>query len=473
MVMLLFGGPSLRGVDLDPGEFTVLPPAAQGHLLAEARRRRPDAVGLLDCEMPYRGLPTWHKEILEVLSLGIPVAGAAAVGAHRAAELAPQGMEGVGSIFRRVASGELERDDEVLGDWEPAPEGYRILSLPLVTLRDALHAAQDRGLLSEGTARALVAGAEGLFWRRRTWETLLEEARRAGLPRGELEALQDWLPQAPDPVREDARALVDRLRELRSAPAKRQPEPRGRRGASPLFKSLDYRDRPVPSRSGPVRQWCIGDHASFAHPEAEDLNGHALNRRLALLLADLWGLTPTEVQVQGEETRLRRRFRLKTDEDLHRWREENDLDPEQYRKLLEEQALLHHLHRWIMQGRIHGKNTEAILDELRLRGDYGEWKERAGARETLLRENEEACRREYDTVDARPFLHLIRDHLRAEGFPWHGTMLLDALPETGLEAGDLLDEILQARAVRGLRIQALGGDPRTPESPGPKGPETP
>ncbi len=205
-----------------------------------------------------------------------------------------------------------------------------------------------------------------------------------------------------------------------------------------------------------MRQWCIGDFVSFAHPEAEDLNGRALNRKLALLLADLWNLSPGEEALRNEDKRLRRRFGLKSDEALDRWREANDLDPEQYRKLLEEQALLHHLHRWIMQGRIHGKNTEAILDELRLRGDYPEWKERAGAREALLRENEELWRREYDLTDTRPLLHLIRDHLRAEGFPWHGTMFLDALPETGLEGIDLMEEFLAARVARIHRSRALG-----------------
>ena len=456
MVTLLFGGPSLLGVDPIPEEITVLPPAAQGDLLAATRRYRPDAVGLLDCEMPHRALPTWHKEILEVLDSGIPVAGAAAGGAHRAAELAPQGMEGVGSIFSRVLSGELERDDEVLGDWEAIPGGYRMLSLPLVTMRDGLDAARAQGILSEATARSLVAEVESLFWRRRTWETLLEKALRLDLPREELVALRTWLPRAPNPVREDAGALVSRLKELRSKTRERPPRPGRRREASPLFKSLDYRDRPVPSRSGQVRQWCIGDFVSFAHPEAEDLNGRALNRKLALLLADLWNLSPGEEALRNEDKRLRRRFGLKSDEALDRWREANDLDPEQYRKLLEEQALLHHLHRWIMQGRIHGKNTEAILDELRLRGDYPEWKERAGAREALLRENEELWRREYDLTDTRPLLHLIRDHLRAEGFPWHGTMFLDALPETGLEGIDLMEEFLAARVARIHRSRALG-----------------
>ena len=45
----------------------------------------------------------WHKEILWALNMGIRVIGAASMGAIRAAELAPFGMEGVGRILRHSA----------------------------------------------------------------------------------------------------------------------------------------------------------------------------------------------------------------------------------------------------------------------------------------------------------------------------------------------------------------------------------
>jgi len=163
MVAVIFGGPSLEGVDRTQTDAIFLPPAAQGDLLRAVREHRPSVIGLLDCGLPYRSLPTWHKEVLFALARGVAVVGAAAIGAHRAVELAPNGMEGVGDIFERVASGELERDDEVLCDWEETPDGIRRLTLPLVTMRAALVAAKGAGALSDETAALLLSLAERLF----------------------------------------------------------------------------------------------------------------------------------------------------------------------------------------------------------------------------------------------------------------------------------------------------------------------
>jgi len=453
MVAVIFGGPSLEGVDRTQSSALFLPPAVQGDLLRAVREHRPSVIGLLDCDLPYRSLPAWHKEILFALSRGIAVVGAAAVGAHRAAELAPNGMEGVGGIYERVASGELERDDEVLCDWEETPDGIRRLTLPLVTMRAALSAAKDAGVLSGRSAASLLSHAEGLFWRKRTWKAFFAAAD--DISQDELHLFESWLPNAPDPVKEDADALLRRVEELASksgesgSPLPNDSAGKGDPGeASALFKSLDQRDRPVPTSNGTIRQWMIGDMVSFAHPEAEDINGRGLNRRLALLLAALWGIVPRTEEIEAEKQRLRRRFKLKSDEAFAAWKKENDLDEEEMSRLLKEEALLHKLHRWYMQGRIHGRNTGAVLDELKLRGGYAEWKERAGRRDALLRSRPEVLREERERSCSTPFMTLVREHMRAEGFPWHGAMLPEAIPETGMEARDLLDELLLARAAR-------------------------
>jgi len=275
------------------------------------------------------------------------------------------------------------------------------------------------------------------------------------VPEEELRAFEAWLPNAPDPVKEDAEALLRRVEELARGGEEPGRTVRGdsaRKGdpgeASALFKSLDQRDRPVPTSNGTIRQWMIGDMVSFAHPEAEDLNGGALNRRLALLLAALWGVVPRSEELEAEEKRLRRRFKLKSDEAFSAWKKENDLDEEEMARLLEEEALLHKLHRWYMQGRIHGKNTGAVLDELKLRGGYAEWKERAARRDELLHGRPEVLREERERACSTPFMTLVREHLRADGFPWHGAMLPEAIPETGLEPRDLVEELLLARAAR-------------------------
>jgi predicted nucleotidyltransferase len=467
MVTLLFGGPSLEGIDLSGSEVTLLPPAAQGDLLRYVKELRPRAVGLLDCELPYRDLPTWHKEIIHTLNLGIPVVGAASVGAHRAAELAPHGMEGVGSIYLRVVSGELERDDEILGDWEPIPEGFRQLSLPLVVMRDVLKRAAKEGIFSPEKAGILTEVAEDLFWRHRTWETLFEKALSRGITREDRKSFENWLPQAPNPVREDALALLERLQELgtKENATGGKNSPRQHSSPSSLFKSLNRRDRSVPSASGSLRQWCLGDMATFAHPEAEDLNRRGLDRKLLLLLGTLWKIEPREEFLKLEEQRLRRRFDLKNEGDLLKWMQENDLDREELDRLLQEEAIIHSLHRWLMQGRIHEKNTGALLDEMKLQGKYGEWKKKAARREALLRKNPELFRKETATADTIPFLQLLREHLRGEKLPWKAS-LIEILGETGMELTDFMDEIVASRVTRVHLNQTLeGAGKRSEESP--------
>lgn len=458
MVILLFGGPSLEEIDLSDSRITLLPPAAQGDLLRYVRELQPRGVGLLDCELPHRDLPTWHKEIIHTLNLGIPVVGAASVGAQRAVELGPHGMEGVGSIYRRIASGELERDDEVLGEWEQTPEGFRKISLPLVVMRDALAGAEQEQILSSGKAAILLEEAEKLFWRHRSWETLFEQALSRGVSPEEHAAFNAWLPQAPNPVREDALALIERLKELeREAREDEKKHPSDKdENLSSLFKSLYSRDRSVPSSRGNLRQWCLADSATFSHPDAEELNRQGLNRRLTLLLGTLWKIDPPKEFLKLEEQRLRRRFGLKTEEAFQEWMQENDLDREDLDRLLREEATIHHLHRWFMQGRIHEKNTGALLDEMKLQGKYKDWKNKISRREQIMKERQELYLRESTMTNSTPFLQVLKEHLRGEKFPWKAS-LVEILAETGMELTDFMDEIVASRVVRIHLNETLGG----------------
>jgi len=87
------------------------PPAGQGDLL-RAALEYPPAIALIDGI--FKDAPTVrHREILWALSAGIPVFGAASMGALRAAELHPFGMRGVGLIFRWYRRYALLPDDAV------------------------------------------------------------------------------------------------------------------------------------------------------------------------------------------------------------------------------------------------------------------------------------------------------------------------------------------------------------------------
>lgn len=213
MTTLVFVGPTLPGAEVHArlSGAVVRGPIAVGELLdivAGARRRRPHRIAIIDGYFE-RMAAVWHKEILLALEAGIAVFGASSMGALRAAELAPFGMVGVGSIYRAFARGTLVADDEVAVAHLPAEHGYRVVSDALVNLRDGIARAP---MLSARMRDALVALARARFYRERTWKTLIADARAAGIATRQLDALAAWVAaHRPDRKAADARLLLARL----------------------------------------------------------------------------------------------------------------------------------------------------------------------------------------------------------------------------------------------------------------------
>ncbi len=219
-MIVVFAGPSLPPADrpAEPG-IRFLPPVSQGDVVRLLRhRRRPRAIAIVDGF--FEGVPAvLHKEILWALAEGIPVLGAASMGALRAAELHPCGMIGVGEIFAAYRDGLLVDDDEVAVLHGPAGAGYPPASEALVNIRATLEAARRRGCIDAGLRDALIGLGRRIFYKERSWRRLLEEAAANGLDGSRLEALAAWLPGGRiDRKREDARALLALLRNPPPAP---------------------------------------------------------------------------------------------------------------------------------------------------------------------------------------------------------------------------------------------------------------
>jgi hypothetical protein len=146
-VIAVFLGPSLPAREarrLLP-DARVFPPARQGDVW-RALARRPRAIALIDGV--FESEPSvWHREILDALDAGVPVIGAASMGALRAAELAGQGMRGVGRIYRWYRDGVVRDDAEVALLHADAEHGYQPLTVPLVNVRWAAEVARRRGVL--------------------------------------------------------------------------------------------------------------------------------------------------------------------------------------------------------------------------------------------------------------------------------------------------------------------------------------
>jgi hypothetical protein len=203
---LVFVGPTLAADEVSarlPGA-TVLPPVAVGEILTLARRGVAQ-IAIIDGYFE-RMAAVWHKEILIAIERGIVVWGAASMGALRAAELAPFGMHGVGAIYRGFARGALVADDEVAVAHLPAAYGYHQTSDALVNLRDGIARAP---MLSARTRAQLIELARARFYRERSWDALVRDARDAGLPRRAIDGLAAW--PKPDRKAADARLLLRRL----------------------------------------------------------------------------------------------------------------------------------------------------------------------------------------------------------------------------------------------------------------------
>jgi len=212
MTTLVYVGPTLPAAEvarLLPGA-TVLPPVAVGDVLLAIRRRGVKRIAIIDGYFE-RMAAVWHKELLRALERGIAVWGAASMGALRAAELAPFGMRGVGAIYRAYARGVLTADDEVAVAHLPAAYGYRATSDALVNLRDGIAHAP---MLTAPLRARLLELARAPFYRERSWDRLIADARAAGLPARPLTALAAW--PKPDRKAADARMLLRALAKDRS-----------------------------------------------------------------------------------------------------------------------------------------------------------------------------------------------------------------------------------------------------------------
>jgi hypothetical protein len=204
MTIIVFTGPSLPPKDARAEiDAVFLPPVAQGDVYRVALQK-PAAIGIIDGF--FESVPSvWHKEILWAMARGIHVFGAASMGALRAAELEPFGMEGVGAIFEAFRDGRLEDDDEVAVSHGPMEVGYPVLCEAMVNIRRTLSDAVEQKVISAPSATRLTEISKNMYYQKRTYPAILQAAGGDDLAPGELRAFMDWLPEGKrNQKREDA-----------------------------------------------------------------------------------------------------------------------------------------------------------------------------------------------------------------------------------------------------------------------------
>ncbi|AGC62850.1 TfuA-like protein [Mycobacterium liflandii 128FXT] len=150
----------------------VVPPIAFGHALGYGLRPG-DALLIVD-GLFFQQASVRHKELLTLISDGIRVVGSSSMGALRAAELHPFGMEGYGWVFEGYRDGLLEADDEVGMVHGDPEDGYPIFVDALVNIRQTLAHAVESGLLPAALADQLIDTARSTPFTQRTWNRLLD-----------------------------------------------------------------------------------------------------------------------------------------------------------------------------------------------------------------------------------------------------------------------------------------------------------
>jgi hypothetical protein len=211
---VLFAGPSLHGTGWASNPASDLDcraPAGQGDI-ARAVLEGATAIGLIDGR--YEDVAAvWHKEILFAIEQGVQIYGAASMGALRASECADFGMIGVGHVFERYRSGELTDDAAVAQLHAPAELDHAPLTEALVNVEATILHVLKLGAISEEEAERLDRSARALFFKERTYRSVLAHA---GLDDGERgEELKELIKTSRvDVKKQDALTLLAHMEAL-------------------------------------------------------------------------------------------------------------------------------------------------------------------------------------------------------------------------------------------------------------------
>ncbi len=195
----------------------------------------------------------------------------------------------MGRIFRWVRDGVIDDDGEVALLHGDAEHGFRPLTLPLVNVRAAAEAARVEGLLSAREAGALVRAAATLHYTHRTWPGVLAAAAVGQAAR---ERLRAFLPRAPDPKAEDARACVTAAAEFVRARRSGAPPPPSPRVGTPPSHVRNARLRQAATVLPGGERLASGEvlRELARRPDAGRLAAEGLRRALLASLARAAGL---------------------------------------------------------------------------------------------------------------------------------------------------------------------------------------
>jgi len=217
---VLFAGPSARGALRQDGPSVRFSPPARFGDVARAVDAGAAAIGIIDGVFESER-SVWHREILWALHKGIPVFGAASMGALRAVETDAFGMQGIGTIYQWYKQGLVEDDEEVAVRHAPAGLDYRPLTEATVNVRASLRAAVEADAATPDEAASALSMARAIHYKERTRAALL--AFWADVQN--LSPLSAWLTDHwVDQKQKDAAQLIDLFGQENLPPVRQVPD---------------------------------------------------------------------------------------------------------------------------------------------------------------------------------------------------------------------------------------------------------
>ena len=358
-----------------------LPPVRQGDIYRAVIRYRPHAIGIIDGF--FHQVPSvWHKEILWAMAEGVRLFGSASMGALRAAELHPFGMQGVGEVFMAYRDRILEDDDEVAVVHGPEEIGFVAASEAMVNIRWTLAAARRDGIIGPGAQESLKDIAKSLFYPKRHYPEILKLGAAAGLPENEIARFDTWLERGRiDVKRNDAEAMLYHMRESLDDTAPMSVDYTFEHTAmwEVAISALRVEHDRVDSHADIPTDDGLLDEIRLDPILYETLSQAALLRWLALEEADRQGLAIADDERNQAVSDFRLGRVLHRGADLNAWLGARDLD---------RPALARYLKGKLLQDKVGDQLLQQIgrlaIDEFRFNHDHERLNDRARAKQQAL-----------------------------------------------------------------------------------------
>lgn len=446
MTDVVFLGPSLSADEaraIAP-HVLVLPPAALGDVISTVTRHRPHAIALVDGSF-LQNMAVFHKELIDAMARGVWVIGASSMGALRAAECAPYGMIPVGTIADDFLVGRIVDDDEVALVHADEDDGFRALSDAMVEVRATLAAATHAGILRRRDEATLVELQKRRWFPERSLAAAVADARDVlGLPAHRVAELRTFVrEQRVDIKANDARLALRALCELPAGPMPEADRPV--LVQSGVYRMLRSRDQIVDAGGAPgdrpVRREDIRTHLALTDPDYAALWREAKQRTALVHLSHYLELEVDDADIGAARTRVTAALGATID-DLEDVARSLDMDTDELERMIEEDARVALLERWVANA-MRGVGVEhAFHDVLRLRGRY------RSARTSAALVEEMAARSEEHSVEL-PLRLAFAHHSMMSGLTLHayGDDVDTFIEEAGLDSRPKLYDRLMTHVV--------------------------